>query len=59
MPESRRIHLGQAVIVMALAVLAGFVAALMVTWSPMPRPVTHSPAGEVGSGLHLPLDGAR
>ncbi len=57
MPDERRIQLGLALIVVALAVLAGFVAVLMVTWSPMPRPVTHSPAGEVGSGLHLPLDG--
>jgi hypothetical protein len=55
-PETRRIRLAETVIVVALAVLAVFVAALMVTWSPVPRPVTHSPA-PVGSGLHLPLNG--
>jgi hypothetical protein len=59
MPEERRIQLGQAVIIVALAVLAGFVAVLMVTWTPMPQPVQHAPAGEVGSGLHLPLRGTR
>jgi hypothetical protein len=56
-PELRRIRIGQTVMVVALAVLAMFVAALMVNWTPVPRPVTHSPAGEVGSGLDLPLNG--
>ena len=65
MPEPRRIQIAQAVIVMALAVLAGFVATLVVTWNPVPRhdfrPATgvEAPAGEVGSGLHLPLGGER
>jgi hypothetical protein len=59
MLEQRRIQLGQAVAVTALVFLAAFVATLMVTAEPTPRPATHQPAGEVGSGLHLPLGGGR
>jgi hypothetical protein len=63
MPTTRRIRIGRAVILAAIAVLA---VALMpvfgdtwVTVQPERLAPVESPTGPVGSGLDLPLDGGR
>ncbi len=53
--DTRRLTAATVLLVVALAVLAGFLVA-SVTVEPVPQ-FRDRPAGEVGSGLHLPLDG--
>jgi hypothetical protein len=67
MPTSKRIDLARAALLVAAFVLLGVLVGRFVAWETVPVhrewvPGTgqiHAPAGEVGSGLDLPLGGER